>query len=71
MNSDIDVSYKSDYSPVYLIFQFIKQERDRGTCKFNNTLLSDPDYVNVVNNIIEEVVSQELIRKMMMENIFF
>jgi aspartyl/asparaginyl beta-hydroxylase (cupin superfamily) len=38
-------------------FQFIKQDRGRGTWKFNNTLLSDHDYVSVVKNTIEEVVS--------------
>ena len=58
MNSDTGVSYKSDHSPVYLTFQFIKQDLGRETWKLNNTLLSDPDYVSVVKNIIEEVVSQ-------------
>jgi hypothetical protein len=57
MNSDICVSYKSDHSPVYLTFQFIKQDRGRGTWKFNNTLLSDHDNVSAVKNTIEEVVS--------------
>ena len=58
MSSDIGVSFKSDYSPVYLTFQFIKQDRGRETWKLNNLLLSDPDYVSVVKNTIEEVVSQ-------------
>ena len=57
INSDIGVSYKSDHSPVYLTFQFIKQDRGRGTWKFNNTLLSDHDNVSAVKNTIEEVVS--------------
>ena len=58
MSSGIGVSYKSDHSPVYLTFQFIKQDRGRETWKLSNLLLSDPDYVSVVNNTIEEVVSQ-------------
>ena len=58
INSDIGVIYKSDHSPVYLTFQFIKKDRSRGTWKFNNTLLSDHDYVSVVKNTIKEVVSQ-------------
>ena len=33
MSSDIGVSYKSDYSPVYLTFQFIKQDRGREVSK--------------------------------------
>jgi hypothetical protein len=43
---------------VSVSFQFHNQERGRGTWKFNNSLLYDPDYVTLVKNCIHEVILQ-------------
>ena len=56
--ADIDIAYKSDHSPVYIEIEFIKQERGAGTWKFNNSLLGDPEYVDLVKSTINEVVGQ-------------
>jgi hypothetical protein len=44
--SEIGVSYRSAHSPVYMKFKFINQTRGRGTWKFNNSLLTDIEFVN-------------------------
>lgn len=51
-------AYKSDHCPVYIETNFIQQSRGRGTWKFNNSLLNDPDYVQLVKNTTLEVISQ-------------
>ena len=56
--SEIGLSYRSDHSPMSVSFQFHNQERGRGTWKFNNSLLYDPDYVTLVKNCIHEVILQ-------------
>jgi hypothetical protein len=54
--SEIGLSYRSDHSPVSVSFQFHNQERGRGTWKFNNSLLYDPDYVTLMKNCIHEAI---------------
>ena len=53
-NSDILPSFKSDHSMVSLIIDLHKEDRGRGFWKLNTTHLSDQDYVNLINNCIEE-----------------
>ena len=55
---DIDISYRSDHSPVYLNFQFCNQSKGKGTWKFNNSLLYDKEYVSIVKQCITETVNQ-------------
>ena len=55
---DIDLSYRSDHSPVYLVLQFCNQTRGRGTWKFNNSLLYDKEYIKQVKSCIQETVTQ-------------
>lgn len=56
--TDIDISYRSDHSPVYLTLQFYNQKRGKGTWKFNNSLLHDKEYVSQIKECIKETVNQ-------------
>ena len=48
---DIEISYRSDHSPVCLALQFYNQTKGRGTWKFNNSLLHDKEYVSKVKKM--------------------
>ena len=54
----MDFAYKSDHSPVNIEIEFINQERGRGTWKFNNSLLGDQEYVELIKITINEVIGQ-------------
>ena len=54
---DIDTSYRSDHSPVYLTLQFYNQTKGKGTWKFNNSLLHDKDYVIEIKKCINDTVN--------------
>lgn len=54
-NSDIVPGYRTDHSGILLNLKLINNERGKGYWKFNNTLLKDPDYIQKVKDIIEEV----------------
>lgn len=41
-------SYRSDHSPVVLYCKLNNLKRGSGFWKFNNSLLTDKDYVNIV-----------------------
>ena len=58
VNTDMDFAYKSDHSPVNIEMKFIHQERGKSTWKFNNSLLNDVEYVNLVKECINEVIGQ-------------
>ena len=51
---NIKSSYRSDHSPVEIIISLDNFARGRGTWKFNNSLLQNKDYLNLVNKIIDE-----------------
>ena len=55
-DSDIQVSYRSDHSPIVLKLQFHDQQRGPGTWKFNNSLLYDTEYIQKVKNIIDDII---------------
>ena len=57
-NCEIGISYRSDHSPVSLLINFVDQPRGRGTWKFNNSLLSDPEYINIVKECIADINTQ-------------
>ena len=57
-NVDMDISYRSDHSPVYLTLQFYNQIKGKGTWKFNNSLLHDMVYVTEIKNCIRETINQ-------------
>jgi hypothetical protein len=56
---DIEISYRSDHSPVCLALQFYNQAKGRGTWKINNSLLHDKEYVTEVKKCIVETVDQD------------
>ena len=56
--SDIGVAYRSDHSPVFITLDFNDQIRGKGTWKFNNCLLYDKEYIEIVKNCIYEFIKQ-------------
>jgi hypothetical protein len=56
--SEIGINYRSDHSPVCMKLKFINQTRGRGTWKFNNSLLTDNEFVNKVKQNINEVITE-------------
>lgn len=51
-------SYRSDHSPVILCYKTNEFKKGRGFWKFNNTLLTDKEYVKLIKEKIEEVKIQ-------------
>ena len=45
----------TDHSAIILKLKFQNNERGRGYCKFNNSLLKDNQYIDKIKNIIEDV----------------
>ena len=58
VNCKIETSYHSDHSMVILELEFIPFVHGKGLWKFNNSLLYDLEYSNIVKNIILEVKKQ-------------
>ena len=50
----INSSYRSDHSPIELELTSSKFSRGKGLWKFNNSLLECPEYVTLINKIIDE-----------------
>ena len=55
VNCQIEQSYRSDHSMVILELEYISFVRGKGLWKFNNSLLYDLEYSNIVkkNQILE------------------
>ena len=53
-NCDIKTSYRSDHSAVELEIILNKFSCGKGIWKFNNSLLENPEYLALVNKLIEE-----------------
>ena len=53
-NCDINISYRSDHSTIELQLLLNNFIQGKGIWKFNNSLLENPNYLNLVNNIIDE-----------------
>ena len=56
-STDILPGYRSDHSMVLTNFSFNDLDRGKGYWKFNNSLLKDIDYVNLVKCTIKNVIS--------------
>ena len=67
--ADIGIRYKSDHNPISVLFKFVQQERGRGNWKFNNNLLGDVEYVNLIKSCITETVNQYKTNYLDQENI--
>ena len=68
-NSDISSGYRSDHSIVSVCLNINEIERGRGYWKFNNSLLKDIEYVNLVKSTIEKVIKQYAVTPYNLENI--
>ena len=55
-NSDIIPGYRSDHSIIKLDISINKFERGKGTWKFNTSLLKLPEYLTLINSIIENLI---------------
>ena len=53
-----NTGYRSDHSLCHVSLPFTQQQRGRGTWKFNNSLLHDHEYVNMVKLTINNLVTQ-------------
>ena len=51
---DIKPGYRSDHSIITMDIILTNFNHGKGTWKFNNSLLQNQDYLNVVNKIIQE-----------------
>ena len=58
LKSKVSPGFKSDHSLVSLEIDFSKVQLGRGFFKFNNSLLRDQDYVNLVKKTITNVTRQ-------------
>ena len=52
--------YRTDHSGLVLKLNFFEQERGKGYWKFNNSLLKDKRYINIVHKTITEVLNLHL-----------
>ena len=57
VNADIGYAYRSDHSPVEISFKYVEQSRGRGSWKFNNSLLYDKEYVQLIKQCISETLA--------------
>ncbi len=57
-NSKILPGYRTDHSLITLELKLSDQKRGRGLWTFNNSLLKDLDYVDIINKTIDETVQQ-------------
>ncbi len=55
---NISPGYRSDHNLVSIEMELSDQTRGRGIWKFNNSLLTDPNYINIVKNVIMETEDQ-------------
>lgn len=57
VNADIRYAYRSDHSPVEVSFKYVDQPRGKGSWKFNNSLLYDREYVQLIKQCINDTLS--------------
>ena len=58
---DILPSYRSDHSPIVLLFQVNDFKKGKGLWKFNNSLLKDIEYANIVKQCIQQTKEQYMV----------
>ena len=58
IQSEIGIVYRSDHSPVSICLQFNNQIGVRGVWKFNNSLLSDFEHINMIKKVIQEALNE-------------
>ena len=55
---DIDISYRSDHSIIVLDICFSHVSHGKGLWKFNNALLHDLEFLDIINKKIDEIKLQ-------------
>ena len=68
-NVIIENSYRSDHSGVVIYVKLDTIETGKGLWKFNNSLLSDRDYLNIIKQTISKVTTQYAVLIYTLENI--
>lgn len=58
VSSSIYHGYRSDHSLIQCIIKLNKIASGRGFWKFNNSLLKDDGYINVIFNVIDETIAE-------------
>ena len=58
IKTDTIPGYRSDHSLIYISLSFTNQPRGRGIWKFNNSLLRDAQYIQIIKYSIAEVIEQ-------------
>ena len=58
IKSSIEGSYRSDHSMIILDISFVQFQKGKPLWKHNNSLLNDKDYIEIINNKIDEVKKQ-------------
>lgn len=58
ISTDIPASFVGDHAPITIKLQTSANPRGKGYWKFNNSLLNDDQYVNMINELIDEVIVQ-------------
>ena len=56
--SSIEGSYRSDHSMIILDISFVQFQKGKPLWKHTNSLLNDKDYIEIINNKIDEVKKQ-------------
>ena len=54
------IKFRCDHCPIALHIDFSNFKRGKGYWKFNNALLSDPDYVTVVKRTLRDTCAKYL-----------
>ena len=54
----IESSYRSNHSPIVLELQFTNFNQGKGYWTHNNSLLSDKDYLKIINKRLSEIKAQ-------------
>ena len=57
-NTDIEPGIESDHSIPVLDVEFARFQRGRGFFKFNNSLLKDKEYVELISEVIRDITTQ-------------
>ena len=54
----INAGYRSDHSPVILEMKLNKFKKGKGLWTFNNSLLGDKDYIELIKKKIQQIKTQ-------------
>ena len=65
----IDSSYRSDHSGVILLLKLHTIQKRKGIWKFNNSLLRDKEYLQIIKDVIYKTISQYAILIYNLENL--